>query len=70
MTRPDDINGDDPATGDQPADFATQLRHVSCASLVDAMGRLHDHRAHLLPLVSPDPNRTLFGPRAGRGRLH
>jgi regulator of RNase E activity RraA len=41
-----------------------QLRQVSCASLVDAMGRLHDHRAHLLPLVSPDPARTLFGPAA------
>lgn len=38
------------------------LAQVSCASLVDAMGRLHDHRAHLLPLVSPDPSRRLFGP--------
>lgn len=26
------------------------------------MGRLHGHRAHLLPLVSPDPTRPLFGP--------
>ena len=51
-------------TGDRPADFAAQLRQVSCASLVDAMGRLHDHRAHLLPLISPDPGRPLFGPAA------
>lgn len=35
---------------------------VSCASLVDAMGRRHGHRAHLLPLVSPDPGRPLVGP--------
>jgi hypothetical protein len=50
--------------GDHPADFTTQLRHVSCASLVDAMARLHGHRAHLLPLISPDPTRPLFGPAA------
>lgn len=49
---------------DEPTDYATQLRQVSCASLVDAMGRLHDHRAHLLPLVSPDPAPPLFGPAA------
>jgi regulator of RNase E activity RraA len=35
---------------------------VSCASLVDAMGRVHEHRAHVLDLVSPDPTRVLFGP--------
>jgi regulator of RNase E activity RraA len=51
-------------TDDQPTDFAAQLRQVSCASLVDAMGRLHAHRAHLLPLASPDPGRHLFGPAA------
>ena len=59
-----DINGDESVTDDQPTDFAAQVRQVSCASLVDAMGRLHDHRAHLLPLVSPDPTRPLFGPAA------
>ena len=32
------------------------------ASLVDAMGRVHRHRAHLGPLVSPTPGRVLFGP--------
>jgi regulator of RNase E activity RraA len=51
-------------TADRREDFAAQLPQVSCASLVDAMGRLHGHRAHLLPLVSPDPGRVLFGPAA------
>lgn len=51
-------------TGDLRADLAAQLHQVSCASLVDAMGRRHNHRAHLLPLVSPDPGRPLFGPAA------
>lgn len=39
------------------------LDGVSCASLVDAMGRVHTHRAHILGLVSPAPRR-LFGPAA------
>lgn len=38
------------------------LDHVATADLVDAMGRLHRHRAHLLDLVSPTPERRLFGP--------
>jgi regulator of RNase E activity RraA len=37
------------------------LDRVACASLVDAMGRIHRHRAHILSLVSPAPRR-LFGP--------
>jgi regulator of RNase E activity RraA len=37
------------------------LDQVSCASLVDGMGRVHRHRAHILGLVSPAPRR-LFGP--------
>jgi 4-hydroxy-4-methyl-2-oxoglutarate aldolase len=32
------------------------------ADLVDAMGRFHRHRCHLLDLVSPTPGRVLFGP--------
>lgn len=32
------------------------------ADLVDAIGRLHRHRCHLLDLVSPTPGRVLFGP--------
>lgn len=43
-----------------PADV---LERVACASLVDAMGRVHNHRAHILSLVSPAPRR-LFGPVA------
>jgi regulator of RNase E activity RraA len=39
------------------------LDRVACASLVDAMGRVHKHRAHILSLVSPAPRR-LFGPVA------
>lgn len=35
---------------------------LGCAALVDAMGRFHQHRAHLLDLVSPTPQRPLFGP--------
>jgi regulator of RNase E activity RraA len=39
------------------------LDRVACASLADAMGRVHNHRAHILSLVSPAPRR-LFGPAA------
>jgi 4-hydroxy-4-methyl-2-oxoglutarate aldolase len=35
---------------------------LKCADLVDAMGRLHRHRCHILDLVSPTPGRALFGP--------
>ena len=35
---------------------------VKCADLVDAMGRLHRHRCHILDLVSPTQGRVLFGP--------
>ena len=40
------------------------LDRIATADLVDAMGRLHRHRAHLLDLVSPTPERRLFGPAA------
>lgn len=40
------------------------LDRVATADLVDAIGRLHRHRAHLLDLVSPTPERRLFGPAA------
>jgi len=39
------------------------LDRVACASLIDAINRLHSHRAHILSLVSPAPRR-LFGPVA------
>src|SRR4051794_15954513 len=35
---------------------------LKCADLVDAMGRVHSHRCHMLDLVSPTPDRILFGP--------
>ena len=35
---------------------------LKCADLVDAMGRTHRHRCHILDLVSPTPGRILFGP--------
>ncbi len=37
-------------------------RRVRTADVVDAMGRLHQHRCDLLDLVSPTPGRLLFGP--------
>lgn len=37
---------------------------VKTADLVDAMGRLHGHRCHILDLVTPTPGRVLFGPCA------
>jgi 4-hydroxy-4-methyl-2-oxoglutarate aldolase len=38
------------------------LDELKAADLVDAMGRLHRHRCHILDLVSPTPGRVLFGP--------
>ncbi|HEU4916612.1 MAG TPA: RraA family protein [Acidimicrobiia bacterium] len=35
---------------------------ITTADLVDAMGRIHRHRCHILDLVSPVPGRRLFGP--------
>jgi 4-hydroxy-4-methyl-2-oxoglutarate aldolase len=41
---------------------ATSVEGLRTADLVDAMGRLHRHRCHILDLVSPTPGRVLFGP--------
>jgi regulator of RNase E activity RraA len=54
-------------TGNNPAGNPNDIRarrasDVGCAALVDAMGRIHTHRAHILALASPDPTRPLFGP--------
>jgi 4-hydroxy-4-methyl-2-oxoglutarate aldolase len=38
------------------------LNGVAAADIVDAMGRRHRHRCHLLDLVTPTPGRRLFGP--------
>ena len=40
------------------------VAQVRTADLVDAMGRLHRHRCHVLDLVSPTPGRSLFGQAA------
>jgi len=45
-------------------DRAAALNGLKCADLVDAVGRVHRHRCHLLDLVSPTPARVLFGPAA------
>ena len=34
---------------------------IKTADVVDAMGRMHHHRCHVLDMVSPTPERTLFG---------
>jgi regulator of RNase E activity RraA len=47
----------------EPAVPDDVLDRVAAASLVDAMGRVHNHRSHVLSLVSPAPRR-LFGPVA------
>ena len=41
---------------------AVAIDGIRCADLVDAMGRRHRHRCHILDLVSPTPGRVLFGP--------
>jgi regulator of RNase E activity RraA len=48
--------------GSDGAGRAAQAEKLGCATLVDAMGRVHGHRAHILALTSPDPTRVLFGP--------
>jgi 4-hydroxy-4-methyl-2-oxoglutarate aldolase len=35
---------------------------LKTSDLVDAMGRTHRHRCHILDLISPTPGRVLFGP--------
>ncbi|HET6404978.1 MAG TPA: RraA family protein [Candidatus Thermoplasmatota archaeon] len=41
-----------------------RLAKVRASSLSDAMRKLHPHRHHVLDLVSPTPDRVLFGPAA------
>jgi regulator of RNase E activity RraA len=43
-------------------DLQFLLKQVKSSSLVDAMGRFHRHRCHILDLVTPTPGRVLFGP--------
>ncbi|MCF6523146.1 RraA family protein [Streptomyces sp. JJ36] len=55
-----------PPTGPEAASEqrAAAVRSLRCADLVDALGRLHRHHAHILDLVTPTPGRVLFGPAA------
>lgn len=43
------------------ANLSEAAKVLRTADLVDAMGRVHRHRAHILDLVSPTPGRVLFG---------
>ena len=43
-------------------DHVSAVEGLKCADLVDAMGRFHRHRCHVLDLVTPTPGRVLFGP--------
>ncbi len=45
-------------------DLASLVGQVRVPSLVDAIGRLFPHRAHVEELQSPAPDRILFGPAA------
>lgn len=44
--------------------LAARAARLGCATLVDAVGRVHSHRAHIPAMSSPDPLRPLFGPAA------
>lgn len=46
-------------SGDDLRDVAAA---VSCSALCDAMMRRHRHRAHVMDLVSPTPERWVLGP--------
>jgi 4-hydroxy-4-methyl-2-oxoglutarate aldolase len=49
-------------SGDAGRRGSLSVEGLKTADLVDAMGRLHRHRCHILDLVSPTPGRVLFGP--------
>jgi len=55
---------DEDPTVSSTGDRADALSGLKCADLIDAMGRVHRHRCHVLDLVSPTPGRVLFGPAA------
>ena len=42
-------------------DLRTRAQSFSAALLLDAVGRICRHRAHILDLISPTPGRKLFG---------
>lgn len=49
-------------SSEHDTEYAATAARLGCAPLVDAMGRLHHHRAHIVALSSPEPTRPLFGP--------
>ncbi len=49
-------------SGSDPATLREAAGGLRCADIVDAVGRLHRHRCHMLDLVTPTPGRVLFGP--------
>ncbi len=61
MVLSDEQIADVDPTVSSTADGADALCGLRCADLVDAMGRVHRHRCHVLDLVSPTPGRVLFG---------
>lgn len=57
--KPPHGGGSDP--GPATNSLGELARRVRTADVVDAMGRLHQHRSDLLDLVSPTPGRVLLG---------
>ena len=45
-----------------PDELRAVAEAVSCSAICDAMMRRHGHRAHVIDLVSPAPERWLLGP--------
>jgi regulator of RNase E activity RraA len=45
-----------------PDDLRALAERVSCSAICDAMMRRHAHRAHVIDLVGPAPERRLLGP--------
>lgn len=45
----------------QPDAMRDSVSGLDCAALVDAMGRFYKHRAHIMDLVSPTPEKQMFG---------
>ena len=62
MKREETADGGSSLSGNINDTRAMRAAKLGSAALVDAMGRVHTHRAHILALASPDPTRPLFGP--------
>jgi regulator of RNase E activity RraA len=50
-----------PLVAVDPASRRHIAASLTCADIVDALGRRHRHRAHLRDLTSPTPGQILFG---------